>query len=187
MALLSHVQLMAEYNEWMNDKVYAAAASLPATEVSAERGAFFGSILGTLNHLVVADTIWLQRFAALPSLSPACRELLAPVLAEPPTTALDARPFADLAALRTHRQGLDQLIRQWVGMLSEDDLTQLLAYRSTKGVPATRQFFSLLMHFFNHQTHHRGQTTTLLSQAGVDVGVTDLLVLVPTQDSAPTL
>ena len=62
------------------------------------------------------------------------------------------------------------------------DLDHVLVYANTKGVAAQWNFFSLVMHFFNHQTHHRGQATTLLSQAGIDVGVTDLLMLIPNDD-----
>lgn len=67
MNLREHAVLMAAYNRWMNDKVYAAAAQLPHEAIAADRGAFFGSILGTLNHLLVADQVWLHRFAAHPS------------------------------------------------------------------------------------------------------------------------
>ena len=62
-----HIRLMAHYNTWMNERLYAAAASLPDAELSTERGAFFGSILGTLNHLVVADRIWLGRYTFHPA------------------------------------------------------------------------------------------------------------------------
>src|SRR3546814_20392030 len=81
LSLQSHFALLASYNRWMNERLYAAAATLPADELARDRGAFFGSILGTLNNLVVADTIWLQRFAKLPAPPPAldaCRALPAP-------------------------------------------------------------------------------------------------------------
>src|SRR3546814_18825510 len=67
LSLQSHFALLASYNRWMNERLYAAAATLPAAELARDRGAFFGSIVGTLNHLVVADPIWLQRFAKLPA------------------------------------------------------------------------------------------------------------------------
>ncbi|MFP3335104.1 DinB family protein, partial [Pseudomonas sp. SIMBA_064] len=72
----------------------------------------------------------------------------------------------------------DQLIIDWVNTLREPDLDHRLQYSNMRGVGASKAFFGLLVHFFNHQTHHRGQATTLLSQAGVDVGVTDLLALI---------
>lgn len=171
--------LFAAYNRWMNTRLYAAAATLPEAELARDRGAFFGSILGTLNHLVVADTIWLQRFATLP----AHHAQLEPVRALPQPRALDAMPFAAFATLAAHRRWLDSIIEAWVSALGDEDLRQVLRYNNTRGVGFRRELASLLLHFFNHQTHHRGQTTTLLSQAGVDVGVTDLLVLVPDADA----
>ena len=80
--------------------------------------------------------------------------------------------------MHAHRLWLDQLIVDWVASITEADLDHLLDYRNSKG-PNRREFFSLLMHFFNHQTHHRGQASTLLSQAGVDIGDTDLLFRIP--------
>ena len=170
-----HVQLMAQYNEWMNLKLYDAAAQLPAHELAIDRGAFFGSLLGTMNHIVAGDTIWLQRFAT----HPARHAELDPVRALPAPGGLDAVFSTDLSALRTHRQMLDGVIRQWAAQLSEADLDHVLHYANTKGVQSQKRFGSLLLHFFNHQTHHRGQASTLLSQAGIDIGVTDLLALIP--------
>ena len=85
-------------------------------------------------------------------------------------------------ALRSQREWLDALIVDWVATLTAADLDLALDYKTMKGVAGHRRFASLLLHFFNHQTHHRGQITTLLSQAGVEVGVTDLLVRIPDQD-----
>ncbi|AIF49401.1 DinB family protein [Dyella japonica] len=169
-----HVRQMAAYNRWMNDKVYAAAASLPATEVMADRGAFFSSIHGTLSHIAVADMIWLQRFAG----HPAGYVALDPVRGLPIQRDLSARPFGDLAALTEHRRFLDGVIEAWADAVSEEDLDQVLAYANTRGEAFRKPYFFLVMHFFNHQTHHRGQVTTLLAQAGVDVGATDLSALI---------
>lgn len=169
-----HVRQMAAYNRWMNDKVYAAAASLPAADILADRGAFFGSIHATLSHIAVADMIWLQRFAK----HPAGYAALDPVRGLPIQRDLAAQPYGDLASLAEHRRFLDGLIETWAGAVSEDDLDQLLAYTNTRGDAFRKPYFFLVMHFFNHQTHHRGQVTTLLTQAGVDVGVTDLSALI---------
>ncbi|SFG16974.1 Uncharacterized damage-inducible protein DinB (forms a four-helix bundle) [Duganella sp. CF458] len=175
MSRTAHLPLLAHYNEWMNNKLYAAAASLPAEELAADRGAFFGSLLATLNHIAVADTIWLKRIASHPRFAAA----LAPIAALPAPAALD-QPLCDsLAALRERRAWLDRLILQWTAGLDDADLDAVISYRRLNGETNRRQLGLLLQHFFNHQTHHRGQATTLLSQAGVDVGVTDLLMLVP--------
>ena len=181
MTRTSYVCLMAAYNEWMNAKLYDAAGTLPDEELAADRKAFFGSILGTLNHLVVADTIWLKRFM----LHPANYTALQPMQDLPAPKSLDQLLFADLESLAEHRKRLDGMMIEWARSIEEPDLGHLLRYTNTKGVVAERPFFGLLMHFFNHQTHHRGQVTTLLSQAGVDVGETDLFALIPNAASMP--
>ncbi|KAA3655641.1 MAG: DUF664 domain-containing protein [Proteobacteria bacterium] len=178
---IAHVRLMAHYNRWMNERLYAAAATLDHEALHADRGAFFGSLFGTLNHLVVADTIWLKRFAT----HPACLTALAPLRDEPMPAALDAPRCPDLPALTEHRARLDALIVDWTGTLADADLDAALPYHNMRGIPATRNVFALLMHFFNHQTHHRGQATTLLSQSGVDMGATDLLLQIPDLTDPP--
>ncbi|MEJ1959185.1 MAG: DinB family protein [Nitrosomonadales bacterium] len=180
MSRIDHICLMAKYNEWMNTKLYEAAKGLPSEEVVADRKAFFGSILGTLNHVAVADTIWLKRFAT----HPANFSALEMVRNLPSPTGLDQLLCSDVVSLSSYRWLLDQAITKWAHSLMDADLDHVLHYANTKGVLADRNFFSLVMHFFNHQTHHRGQATTLLSQAGVDVGVTDLLVLIPNETVA---
>ncbi len=170
--------LLASYNEWMNEKLYEAAARLSEDELQAERGAFFGSLIGTLNHLVLADTIWLKRFTDHPTrfkALDAVREL-------PMPTSLAGSDKPALPALFTRRRLLDGVIKDLLDQLADADLEQVLAYRTMAGVAGTKRFGSVLLHFFNHQTHHRGQASTLLFQAGVDVGVTDVLVLMPNLD-----
>lgn len=169
------IRLYADYNAWFNGRLYAAAATLPAQELAAPRGAFFGSILGTLNHIMVADIMWLKRFAALPAAHPE----LDPIRALPQPRALDQILHDDLHSLAAQRQLMDETIRRWTEALTEADLAYVLPYRNSKGQPYARRLGDLLLHFFNHQTHHRGQTTTLLMQAGVNVGVTDLLARIP--------
>lgn len=175
MTLSAPFQLLASYNQWMNQKLYEAAGTLSAEAIAEDRGAFFGSILGTLNHLVVADRLWLKRFAAQPAIGAS----LQTVAALPDPVGLDQTLFDSLPALSEHRRWLDEQILRWVASLSETDLEQTVHYHNTQGIAHQKRLSSLLLHFFNHQTHHRGQTTTLLSQAGVEVGVTDLLALIP--------
>jgi uncharacterized damage-inducible protein DinB len=180
MSVRDHVVLMARYNEWMNARLYAAAGKLSAQEFLADRKAFFGSLMGTLNHIVVGDTIWLKRFAAHPAKHAALdpvRQLQAPL-------SLNQVLFTDFAVLSKHREFLDQVIRQWAESLTGQDLEYVSRYTNTKGVVSNKRFSSLVMHFFNHQTHHRGQASTLLFQAGQDVGVTDLLAVIPNESDA---
>jgi len=175
MGRLDHLRLMAQYNGWMNEKLYAAAAHLSHEALVEDRGAFFDSVLGTINHIAIGDTVWLKRFAT----HPARFSLLDALTTVPVPASLKDLLYPDLAGLAEYRRWLDSLITDWVSSLREEHLDHALAYRSMAGVASERSFYGLLIHFFNHQTHHRGQASTLLSQTGVDVGVTDLLVLVP--------
>jgi uncharacterized damage-inducible protein DinB len=84
--------------------------------------------------------------------------------------------------MAAHRAWLDGVITAWTGALTEADLGAALHYARMNGEQYAKPLFDVLLHFFNHQTHHRGQASTLLSQAGVDVGVTDLLALIPNLD-----
>tara|TARA_R110000823_G_scaffold303527_1_gene424929 strand:+ start:994 stop:1542 length:549 start_codon:yes stop_codon:yes gene_type:complete len=175
MSLKNHFELLATYNQWMNSKIYEAAGQLSETDLAKDRGAFFGSILGTLNHILVGDTIWLKRFATHPS----CVSSLQEVANLPNPTSLSQIAFDDIGSFSENRAWFDRQIISWIAELTEEDLDFVLSYHNTKGIPANRRYSSLVLHFFNHQTHHRGQVSTLISQAGVNIGVTDLLALIP--------
>lgn len=169
-----YIVLMAKYNATMNRQMYAAAATLPHTELVADRKAFFGSILGTLNHLLAGDTIWLKRFAAHPSSTPALAAMHEVQL----PSGLAHTLGDNLQALLEQRLHRDAIISLWAQQVSAADLVAPLEYRSSKGDLYRKDFNGVIAHFFNHQTHHRGQVSTLLTQAGVDIGVTDLILLV---------
>lgn len=167
--------LFATYNAEMNLRVHQAAQKLSGDELAQDRNAFFGSILGTLNHLIVGDTIWLQRIAQHPSDFPSLR-----IVKDWPKPAfLNQTLVKDLASWFERRIAMDQIIKQLVLEITPADLDSLLHYTSTDGASNKKPLKNILLHFFNHQTHHRGQISTLLFQVGVDVGVTDLLSLVP--------
>ena len=168
------IVLLASYNASMNTKLYFAAAKLPKDVLIADRGAFFGSVLGTLNHIVAGDTIWLRRFSAHPSNFHSLREMAD--IAAP--TGLAHIYSDDLDSLLKHRQRLDAIITALAAEVSDSDLAHPLSYKNSRG-DFQKNFGSLLLHLFNHQTHHRGQASTLLSQSGVDIGVTDLLEWIP--------
>ena len=166
--------LMADYNQSMNAQMYAAAGKLTDEELSQPRGAFFGSILGSLNHIMVGDIIWLKRFATL------C-PVLAPIEVWPQPTALDECLYSTMTELAEARTRLDALIVTFAQSLTDTQLAATLSYQSTRGDSYHKNFGLVLLHFFNHQTHHRGQVSTLLNQAGVDVGVTDFLFTIPNE------
>nr|WP_315394302.1 DinB family protein [uncultured Duganella sp.] len=170
-----HFVLLAKYNADMNRNLYAAAGRLPPGELTADRKAFFASISGTLNHLLAGDTIWLKRFAT----HPAAFAALAHMDAMPQPAGLAHTFSDDLPTLRQQRERLDAIINAWAPQITAADLAHTFEYRSTRGDAYRKHFGGVLAHFFNHQTHHRGQASTLLTQAGVDIGVTDLLLWVP--------
>ncbi len=172
-------RFLARYNRWINRRLYDACETLPDEERQRDRGAFFGSIHRTLSHLIVADQVWLRRFVqcgaengiSFPSLG-------ADVLDMPEGCALDRVLFEDWPDLRAKRAQLDAAIETWAADLPDGFAQLSMRYSNTKGVQREHPAWQAITHFFNHQTHHRGQATTLLTQAGVDVGVTDLIVLV---------
>lgn len=170
--------LMARYNQWMNERMYASAGKLSSAELNEDRGAFFGSVLGTLTHLAVADTIWLHRFAE----HPLGFRALVGLSAFPRPTSLRQILAEDLLQLAEYRQQLDEIILGWAEEITAGHLDAEISYASMAGVRGMKNFSGLVLHFFNHQTHHRGQATTLLFQIGVDVGVTDLLAIVPNSE-----
>lgn len=172
-----YVHMMASYNQWMNMKLYEVAGKLSPKELAADRNAFFGSILATLNHITVADTIWLKRFA----MHPANHAALDPVRQLPLPGSFDTILFRNLGAMDKQRKLLDEVMTEWAAALTEEDLRHVLHYKNSKGVPAQKRLSGLVMHLFNHQTHHRGQVATLLSQVSLDLGVTDLLALIPNE------
>ena len=171
-----HFQLLAKYNQIMNLNIYKLSSELLEPELKKNRGAFFQSIYQTLNHIAVADIIWLQRFSQLPRHNSVLNQIC--TLTTPMT--LDETLCSNFSELNRLRQWLDTLIIDWTAELSPTDMQLTLNYVNSKGQQA-KCFSYLLTHFFNHQTHHRGQVTTLLSQIGVNVGVTDFLQVIPNE------
>lgn len=158
MNFIQHYQLMARYNRWMNQRLYLVCQSLPDELLKADLGAFFGSIYATLNHLLFADNAWMARFQN-----------------QSVPYRLGQEIYSDFADLTTAREQFDQAIIDFTEKLTSAWLAADIHYYSgidnrTRSLPA----WALLTHMFNHQTHHRGQITTLLTQQGVDVGVTDI-------------
>lgn len=171
--LLEQFRLFAVYNRLMNERLYAAAGELSDDELRRDRGAFFKSVLGTLNHIMVGDVVWLQRFAA----HPGSAQALAYVSGQPRPAELTTILFDDLARLGEERARLDRLIIDWIDALSVADLEDEITYSNMSGTVYTQRYAGLISHLFLHQVHHRGQATTLLSQSGIDFGDTDLIEL----------
>jgi len=168
---------LAECNRWMNTRLYDSIAKLPEDRIHEDRRAFFGSIFGTLNHIAVADLLWMHRFVELPGLSE-----LRPLMSDLPHPKTLREPLAkvlsELAVLRTN---LDAVICRLAALSTDALFAETVRYTNTAGQNHAKNFGLLLQHFFNHQTHHRGQASTLLYEAGVDIGVTDFIALIPSE------
>ncbi len=155
-----HFAMMARYNAWCNERIYDAAAQLSDADYRADRGAFFKSVHGTLNHLLVADRIWMRRFTG---------EGEAP-------NRLDAILFERFDELRAARQAEDVRIVAYVDGLSEADLAGRFRYRTiTNPADVEQPLAPALIHFFNHQTHHRGQVHCLLTGYALDAPSLDVI------------
>jgi uncharacterized damage-inducible protein DinB len=150
---------LAYYNAWANRRLYDACAQLPEAEYLKARPAFFGSIHGALNHLLVGDRVWLARIEHKP----------------PPKVTLDQILYGDLVALRVARQAEDEHLANVVANISGRSLDQPLAYANMAGKRHQTPLRLVLGHLFNHQTHHRGQVHGLLSQTSVAPPSLDLI------------
>lgn len=160
--LANYAATMARYNRWMNTKLYAAVAPLDDAQRKADCGLFFGSVHRTLNHLLLCDQMWLARFTG------------APVAA----VNLDDELFADFEGLKKAREITDGDIEHWVeGLVSLPPPDRLHYISVSQNAARDVDFAQTIIHFFNHQTHHRGQITAALSRQGVDFGVTDLIFM----------
>jgi len=151
--------VLARYNRWMNERLYAVVGAMPDEERRLDRGAFFGSIHRTLNHILWADRAWLARFTGEPFDVPA----------------FGADLCADFAVLARERETTDTAILEWAGHVTAAWLASTLEYRAASDGRRRRlAAWIAATHLFQHATHHRGQVTTLLAQAGRDPGATDL-------------
>jgi uncharacterized damage-inducible protein DinB len=151
--------MMAEYNAWMNNKVYAACAAMTDAERKADRRAFFKSIHSTLNHLLWGDRAWFGRFTGHDYGQPGVGNDL----------------YQDFTELKREREATDSAMLEWAKKLDAGRLASELTWNSNiDGKTRTLPCWIAATQMFNHQTHHRGQLTTLLAQCGLDVGETDL-------------
>ena len=163
--MLDHYRMFAAYNAWANGRLYEEVAKLGDTGFRENRGAFFGSLHGTLNHLLAADRIWLKRFTGT---------------GEAPTR-LDAVLHDDFESLRAARLAEDTRLSSYIDSLSEEQIAADVTY-SPLTVPGniTHPLGIALTHIFNHQTHHRGQCHAMLTALGGESVALDLIYFVRT-------
>ncbi len=156
--LIQHFQMLARYNTLANSKLYEVCAQLSEAERKLIRPAFFKSIYGTLNHIMIGDRIWMARFEGK----------------EMPSTGLDAILYDDFDELQQIRVLEDERIEAFISGLNEDFLTKTIRYMNNQGKLYTDPVNLLLAHFFNHQTHHRGQIHDMLTQTEISPPVLDM-------------
>jgi uncharacterized damage-inducible protein DinB len=156
----------AAYNRWANRTLYDAVARLPAEAYFQTRPAFFKSIHGGLNHLVVADRIWLGRIEG-----------------KPVDYTLDQILYDDFASLRAAREAEDERIVRVVGGFDAKGLDGKISYSNSRGDVFATPLTQVFAHFFNHETHHRGQVHDMLSQTDVPPPSLDMIFYLRLVDS----
>ena len=156
-----YCRVMARYNAWQNKGLRAIVDAMDEDALRHDRGAFFGSILGTLNHLLWGDLVWMARFAGGDA---------------PPQAIADSPDMtATPVEWSTHRFRTDGRISLWADKLASVDLVgDLTWYSEAAKREVTQPMQTCIVHFFNHQTHHRGQVHAMLTAAGAKPGPTDL-------------
>jgi len=162
-----HFRMFAGYNAWANAQIYAAAAELPEADLDRDTGAFFKSMIGTLNHILVADRIWMKRFTGE---------------GQAPAT-LDTILFAQFDKLRAAREAEDKRIDTFVDSLSDKALAGRFTYMTVTDMRTVSQRLApALAHIFNHQTHHRGQAHGILTTLGGPSIALDLIYFQRTEE-----
>lgn len=165
MVTTAFVRTMAAYNAEMNRRLYDAAARIPDAERRKDSGAFWGSLHGTLSHLLWGDQMWMSRFDNWPKAAVIQKE--------------SAAMIGDFDELRRLRADADQRISDWAGRVTDAWLADDMVWFSAsvqKELRSPRSF--AVTHFFNHQTHHRGQAHALITACGEKTGDTDLFLVV---------
>jgi len=158
----AHFVSLAKYNKWANARLYDMASALPDEAYRRNVGAYFGSLHGTLNHLLTADRIWMRRLTGSGDLVSALNTIL----------------YDDLKSLRAARQVEDDRIINAVGEFNEAAFESAWDYRTLNGTPQRQPLREILAHLFNHQTHHRGQAHAILTILGVtEPEPLDLLIM----------
>ena len=159
MTPIGRYRMLAGYNTWANGRLFDAAAGMAEADYRADRGAFFGSLNNTLNHLLAADRIWMRRLTGQ----------------GPTYDRLDLILHEDLATLREQRDAEDARLVAYLAGLDPAVLEHRFEYRTMAGEAFVQPLSTVLDHLFNHQTHHRGQAHTLISASGVAPPSLDLI------------
>lgn len=160
-----YVRLFARYNRWQNRSLFDAASTLPDAARKQKRGAFFGSIHATLNHLLWADEVWMSRLTGAP---------------RPGATSIAESlcHYSGWTELSEARVRTDEVISEWADGLAPENLSgDLIWHSGARNREMTKPKWQIVVHLFNHQTHHRGQVHCLLTQFGAEPEATDILFM----------
>ena len=161
----AYVQTMAKYNRWQNTQMSKVLLGTSTAVLTLNRRAFFSSIFGTLNHLLWGDRLWMSRFDPT---------LTAPKVGVAESVALTK----DIRAWNTERKATDRIISDWARDVRAVTLRSNLTFHSiTLNEELERPLAQCVSHFFNHQTHHRGQIHAMMTAAGLDAPVSDLILM----------
>ncbi|MEO0391310.1 MAG: DinB family protein [Pseudomonadota bacterium] len=160
-----YVRLMARYNAWQNAQLTKMLEGMSAKDLTADRGAFFGSIFATLNHILWGDTLWMSRFTN--------------DVQKPSVGAEGHKTFTPTFAVwSAERFRLDGRIKTWASRLNTIDLTGALSwYSGMTQRDLSKPMATCVVHFFNHQTHHRGQVHAMMTAAGMTAPTTDIVFM----------
>ena len=162
---------LAEYNRRTNQEVMKILQGLEPEQLGRRIGGFFGSIIGTANHVLLSDIAWLRRFAhgssALSEVQDEIPDIKANLLTD--------TPWTDLASLRPVREAVDALLQRTVDTIPQHELSLQLRYVDSRGDYYEKTLWVALLHVFNHQTHHRGQIALMLDELGVENDYSNLV------------
>jgi uncharacterized damage-inducible protein DinB len=156
---LEEVHLLSEYNSWANHRALDACAALSEEQFAREVGGSFGSVRGTLVHLMGCEWLWLERWRG-----------------RSPSAFWSAGEFPNLTSVRVRWAEVERELQGIFAALTPADLDRRFDYRTTSGAPSSNPFWQMFQHFINHGSYHRGQVTTLLRQLGAKPAATDLIV-----------
>ena len=174
MSLVSNFQMMAEYNKRINKQLIDCCQSLSNDELVKETHSFFPNIIAYWNHILFGDMILLGRLAKNEISSLTSNDFIELPTPKSPRDIYHEN-FSDIIVLRNK---VDGLISQYCQDLTDAQCQQMITYQTTENVTITKKVADVTQHIFNHQTHHRGQLTCILSQLGIDYGCMDLPIIV---------
>lgn len=174
MSLIKNFRMLARYNLRVNSQLMQVSIALPQAQLTTDTRSFFSNIVDYWNHLLFGDLILLRRLAAnnLGMLSQ--QSFVGLPLAKSPADVY----ATDIHELKELRRKVDLLLLKFCDNLNDDEVENMITYTTTEGEIISKLAADIIQHLFNHQTHHRGQLTCVLSQFGVDYGCMDLPVIV---------